>query len=49
MIFQEKLLILYSITGLYDQISLVGCFYFVRSWAMCLLQLFVNQIATSYI
>ena len=26
-----------------DQISLPGCLYFLRYWAICVLQLFVNQ------
>ena len=34
---------------LIDQISLSGCFFFVRYWTICLLQLFVNQAVTSWI
>ena len=34
---------------LIDQISLPGCLYFMRYWAICLLQLFVNQVVTSWI
>ena len=34
---------------LIDQVSLSGCSYFVRYWAICLLQLFVNQVVTSWI
>ena len=34
---------------LIDQISLPGCPYFVRHWAICLLELFVNQVVTSWI
>ena len=30
-----------------DQISLPGCLYFVRCWALCVLQLFVKQVVTS--
>ena len=30
-----------------DQISLSGCLYFLRYWAICVLQLFVNQVVTS--
>ena len=30
-----------------DQISLSDCFYFSRYWAICVLQLFVNQAMTS--
>ena len=32
-----------------DQISLPGCLYFLRYWAICLLQLFVNQVVTPWI
>ena len=34
---------LYSI----DQISLSGYLYFLRYWAICVLQLLVNQVVTS--
>ena len=30
-----------------DQISVSGCLYFLRYWAICALQLFVNQVVTS--
>ena len=30
-----------------DQISLSDCLYFLRYWAICVLQLFVNQAVTS--
>ena len=36
----------YSIT---DQISLPNCFYLLRYWSICVLQLFVNQVVMSYI
>ena len=32
-----------------DQISLSGCLYFLRYWAICVLQLFVNQVVTLWI
>ena len=32
-----------------DQISLPGCLYFFRYWVMCVLQLYVNQVVTSWI
>ena len=32
-----------------DQISLPGCLYFLRYWEICVLQLFVNQVVTSWI
>ena len=32
-----------------DQISLSGCLYFVRYWAICVLKLFLNQVATSHL
>ena len=32
-----------------DQMSLPGCLYFLRYWAICVLQLFVTQVATSWI
>ena len=32
-----------------DQISLSGCLYFLRHWAICVMQLFVNQVVTSNI
>ena len=44
-IFKEKYLSCYSL--LTDQIPLSGCHYFVRLCAICVLQLFVNQVVTS--
>ena len=32
-----------------DQISLPDCLYFLRYWAICVLQLFVNQVVMSWI
>ena len=32
-----------------DQISLPGCLYFLRYWAICVLQLVVNHVVTSKI
>ena len=37
---------LMSLILLTDQISLSDCFYFSRYWAICILQLFVNQAMT---
>ena len=31
-----------------DQISLPGCLYFLRYWAIYVLQLFVNQLKLSF-
>ena len=31
------------------QVSSSGCLYFVKYWAICVLQLFVNQVVTSWI
>ena len=43
--FSRKIfLLLNSING---QISLPDCLYFLRYWAICVLQLFVNQVVTS--
>ena len=42
--FQEKCFSCYIL--LTDQISLFDCLYFSRYWAICALQLFVNQAAT---
>ena len=42
MIFQEKCFSCYSL--LCDQVSVSDWLYFLRYWAMCLLQLFVNQV-----
>ena len=44
-IFQRKCSSCYVL--LTDQISLHGCFYFLRYWATCVLELFVNQVVTS--
>ena len=30
-----------------DQISFPDCFYFLRYWSVCALQLFANQVVTS--
>ena len=32
-----------------DQISLPGCLYFLKYWAIYVLQLFVNQVVRSWI
>ena len=32
-----------------NQISLSDCLYFLRYWAICILQLFINQVITSWI
>ena len=47
MIFQQKSSSCYILLN--DQISLTGCFYFLRYWAICVLQLFVNQVVTSWV
>ena len=44
MIFQQKCYSCYILST--DQISLSGCLYFLRNWAMCILQLFVNEVVT---
>ena len=44
MIVQEKCSLCYIL--LTDQFSLPGCLYFLRYWAMWVLQLFVNQFVT---
>ena len=44
MIFEEKYLSCYFL--LTDQISLSGCFQFVRYWALYVLKLFINQVVT---
>ena len=44
-IFEEKCFSCYTL--LTDQISLLDCCYFLRHWAVCVLQLFVNQAVTS--
>ena len=43
--FSTKMFLSYILST--DQISLSGCLYFVRYWAICVLQLFVNQVVTS--
>ena len=43
--FQQKCSSCYIL--LTDQISLPGCLYFLRYWAICVLQWFVNQVVTS--
>ena len=45
MIFQENCFSCYSLST--DQISLSDCLYFSRYWAICVLQLFVNQAVPS--
>ena len=45
--FQQKCSSCYIL--LTDQISLPGCLYFLRYWAICVFQLFVNQVVTSWI
>ena len=45
--FQQKCSSCYIL--LTDQILLVGCVYFLRYWEICVLQLLVNQVATSWI
>ena len=47
MIFEEKYFPCYIL--LLDQVSLSGCFYFVRYWAIYVLYLFVSQAVTSKI
>ena len=47
MIFQKNFSSCYIL--LTHQTSLPGCLYFLRYWARCLLQLFVNQVVTSLI
>ena len=47
MIFQQKCSLCYIL--LTDQISLPGCLYFLRYWVICVLQLFVIQVVTSWI
>ena len=46
MIFEEKYLFCYI--SLPDQISISGCLYLVRYRAICVLQLFVNQVVMSH-
>ena len=45
--FSKKCFSYYSL--LTDQISLFDCLYFLRSWAICVLQLFISQVMTSCI
>ena len=47
MIFEEKYFSFYILVT--DQISLHDCLYFVRYWAISVLQLFINHVMTSYI
>ena len=47
MIFQQKCSSCYILST--DQISLPGCLYFLRYWTICVLQLFVIQVVTSWI
>ena len=46
MIIQQKCSCFILLT---DQISLPGCHSFLRYWAICVLQLFANQVVTSWI
>ena len=39
----KMFLVLFLLT---DQISLPGCLYFLRYWAICVLQLIINQVVT---
>ena len=43
--FSTKIMLCYIL--LTDQMSLSDCLYFLKYWAKCVLQLFVNQVATS--
>ena len=45
--FQKKCSSCYIL--LTNQISLPGCLYCLRCWAICVLQLFVNQVVTPWI
>ena len=45
MLFQQKCSSCYIL--LTDQILLPGSLYFLRYWAICVFQLFVNQVVTS--
>ena len=45
MIYQGKCFSCYVL--LTDQVSLSDCFYFLRYWGICVLQLFVSQVVTS--
>ena len=45
--FKEKYFSCYIL--LTDHVLLSGCFYFLRYWAICVLQLFVDQFMTSWI
>ena len=47
MIFDEKYFSCYIL--LTDQISLPDCLYFEKHWAICVLQLCVDHVVTSYI
>ena len=46
-IFQQKCSLCYML--IIDQISLSSCLYFLNYWAICVLQLFINQVVTSQI
>ena len=46
-IFQQKCSSCYILIT--DLVSLPGCFYLLRYWALCVLQLFVIQVVTSWI
>ena len=45
--FSRKMFLILHINLLTDQISLSDCFYILRYWAICVLQLIVNQAVTS--
>ena len=45
--FEERCFFCYIL--LIDQISFSGCLNFVRYWAICVLELFVNQVVRSWI
>ena len=45
--FSTKMFLLFIL--LTDQISLPGCLYFLRYWAICILQLFATQVVPSWI
>ena len=47
MIFEGKYFCCYVL--LIDQIPWSGCLYFMRYWTICVLQLLLNQVVTSWI
>ena len=44
--FSTKMFLMYLLS---DQVSLPGCLYFLRYWAICVLQFLVNQVVRSKI